>query len=205
MPFQDNWTKQFQLVQRIHLCWRCSLQVYLWSWLNLHNWPKLKLAKKNINPKYIVMFLTGHLRQHWSTSKKQSMQSKWNKYKISLIFVDTLVCIFKYGFLWKVLHRRRFKELWNVPQRRLKKGIDNENNCQKYVRWKQQENQFQGTMSYEWKEDASLPTGWKLKNGVNCTYFLRWCQLISCTQSESSLVWLTAWYMHFVCPFSDTF
>ena len=112
------------------------------------------------------------------------MQSKWNKYKISLIFIDTLVCIFKYGFLWKVLHRRRFKKLWNVPQRRLKKGIVNENNCQKYVRWKQQENQFQGTMSYEWKEDASLPTGWKLKNGVNCTYFLRWCQLISCPQSS---------------------
>ena len=32
----------------------------------------------------------------------------------------------------------------------------------------------QGSVSYEWMEDASLPTGWKIKKGINCTYYLRW-------------------------------
>ena len=32
----------------------------------------------------------------------------------------------------------------------------------------------QGSVSYEWMEDASLPTGWKIKRGINCTYYLRW-------------------------------
>ena len=32
----------------------------------------------------------------------------------------------------------------------------------------------QGSVSYEWMEDTSLPTGWKIKRGINCTYYLRW-------------------------------
>ena len=43
MPFQDDWTKQFQLFQRIHLCQRRSLQVF-WS---LYQIWKLRIKVRN--------------------------------------------------------------------------------------------------------------------------------------------------------------
>ena len=111
----------------------------------------------------IIHHVSGHSSRRWTPSKRQSMQQHF-KYLRGALQKDTIgsdLCLRSI----KPEELRNFEELHRGDPMKVFY----------HFRCKSEEMIFpQGSVSYEWMEDASLPTGWKIKKGINCTYYLRW-------------------------------
>ena len=150
ISFQDDWSRQ---CQRIPFWKRRTFQVSKSSAIS-----DLTLSM------IIIYHVSGHSRRRWTPSKRQSMQQHF-KYLRGGGGVAKRHNLLRSMF--EVHYTGGAEELWRVAQRRPEEGLLSLS-LQIWGKIFPK-----GSVSYEWMEDASLPTGWKIKKGINCTYYLR--------------------------------